>query len=68
MANERVLVTCITSSLVLIGFGLFLLQVYPAQWDKLGYTALVAAVVVMLMGLLRFKAHHHRIEAGFQSK
>lgn len=67
MANERKLVTYVTSSLVFIGFGLFLLQVYPSQSDKLGYTALATAVVVMTVGLSRFRTHYHRIEADFPS-
>ena len=63
LANERTLFTYVRTSLALVGFGLALLQFHPERGGRLGYTALAVAVVVLAIGLLRFRAHRRKLAA-----
>lgn len=67
MANERTLFTYVRTSLALMGFGLALLQFHPGRGGRLGYTALTIAVVVLAIGLLRFRTHRRRLLAYEQN-
>jgi putative membrane protein len=63
LANERTLLTYVRTSLALVGFGLALLQFHPERGGRLGYTALVVAVIVLAIGLLRFRVHRRQLAA-----
>lgn len=63
LANERTLFTYVRTSLALVGFGLALLQFHPERGGRLGYTALAIAVVVLAIGLSRFRAHRRKLAA-----
>ena len=63
LANERTLLTYVRTSLALIGFGLALIQFHPERGGRLGYTALATAAVVLLIGVLRFRAHRRQLLA-----
>ena len=63
LANERTLFTYVRTSLALVGFGLALLQFHPERGGRLGYTALAVATVVLVVGLLRFRAHRRELAA-----
>lgn len=63
LANERTLLTYVRTSLALVGFGLALLQFHPERGGRLGYSALVVAVVVLGVGLARYRVHRKRLEA-----
>jgi putative membrane protein len=63
LANERTLLTYVRTSLALVGFGLALLQFHPERGGRLGYSALAAAGVVLLVGLARFRVHRRRLAA-----
>jgi putative membrane protein len=63
LANERTLLTYVRTSLALVGFGLALLQFHPERGGRLGYTALAVAVVVLSVGLLRFRVHRRQLAA-----
>lgn len=67
LANERTLFTYVRTSLALVGFGLALLQFHPERGGRLGYTALAVAVVVLGIGLLRFRTHRRRLAAYEQN-
>ena len=68
LANERTLLTYVRTSLALVGFGLALLQFHPERGERLGYSALVIAVVVLVVGVLRFRAHRRQLDACQQLK
>jgi putative membrane protein len=63
LANERTLLTYVRTSLALVGFGLALLQFHPERGGRLAYTALAVAVVVLTVGLLRFRTHRRQLTA-----
>ena len=63
LANERTLLTYVRTSLALVGFGLALLQFHPERGGRLGYSALTAAVIVLAVGLARFRVHRRRLVA-----
>jgi len=63
LANERTLLTYVRTSLALVGFGLALLQLHPERGGRLGYTALAVAVVVLTVGLWRFRVHRRQLTA-----
>ena len=63
LANERTLLTYVRTSLALVGFGLALLQLHPERGERLGYSALAAAAVVLAVGLARFRVHRRRLVA-----
>ncbi len=61
LANERTLLTYVRTSLALVGFGLALLQFHPGRGGRLGYSALAVAGLVLLVGLVRFRAHRRQL-------
>jgi len=63
LANERTLLTYVRTSLALVGFGLALLQFHPERGGRLGYSALAAAGLVLLVGLARFRVHRRQLAA-----
>jgi len=63
LANERTLLTYVRTSLALVGFGLALLQFHPERGGRLGYTALAVAIVVLTVGLWRFRVHRRQLTA-----
>ena len=63
LANERTLLTYVRTSLALVGFGLALLQFHPERGGRLGYSALAAAVLVLVVGLARFRVHRRQLAA-----
>lgn len=62
MANERTFLTYLRTSLALIGFGLALIQLHPTRGGGLGYGALGAACILLLVGWLRFRMRRREIE------
>ncbi|MCC3152100.1 DUF202 domain-containing protein [Hymenobacter sp. BT770] len=62
LANERTFLTYVRTSLAMLGFGLVLIQLHPVRSGLLGYGAVAAAIVVMLIGLLRFQQRRREIE------
>jgi putative membrane protein len=63
LANERTFLTYVRTSLAMLGFGLVLIQLHPVRTGLLGYGAVTAAVVVMLIGFVRFRQRRREIEA-----
>ena len=63
LANERTFLTYVRTSLAMVGFGLVLLQLHPVRAGGLGYAALMAAGVVMLVELFRFRQRRRETEA-----
>ncbi len=63
MANERTLLTYVRTGLALLGFGLVLIQLHPVRARGLGYGAIAAAAVAMLVGVARFRYHSRQIDA-----
>ena len=63
LANERTFLTYVRTSLAMLGFGLVLLQLHPVRAGWLGYAALLAAAVVMLIGFFRFRQRRRDIES-----
>ncbi|GAB2846130.1 YidH family protein [Hymenobacter ruber] len=63
LANERTFLTYVRTSLAMVGFGLVLLQLHPVRAGWLGYAALLAAGVVMLIGFFRFRQRRREIES-----
>jgi putative membrane protein len=62
LANERTLLTYVRTSLALLGFGLALLQLHPVRARALGFGAIGAAVVTIVVGWWRFRYHDRQIE------
>ncbi|MBT9395017.1 DUF202 domain-containing protein [Hymenobacter sp. NST-14] len=62
MANERTFLTYVRTSLAMLGFGLVLIQLHPVRAGSLGYWAVGAAALVLLIGWLRFRMRQREIE------
>ncbi len=62
MANERTFLTYVRTSLALLGFGLVLIQLHPVRAGQLGYGAVGAAALMLLIGWLRFRQRQRQIE------
>ena len=63
LANERTFLTYVRTSLAMLGFGLVLIQLHPVRTGLLGYGAVTAAALVMLVGFLRFRQRRREIES-----
>ena len=63
LANERTFLTYVRTSLAMVGFGLVLLQLHPVRAGWLGYAALLAAGIVMVVGFVRFRQRRREIES-----
>ena len=50
------------TSLALLGFGLVLIQLHPVRAGQLGFWAVGAAGLMMLVGWLRFRQRRRQIE------
>lgn len=61
MANERTFLTYVRTSLAMLGFGLALIQLHPVRAGALGYWAVGAAVLVLLVGWWRFRLRARQI-------
>ncbi|MBF9221260.1 DUF202 domain-containing protein [Hymenobacter ruricola] len=61
LANERTFLTYVRTSLAMLGFGLVLIQLHPVRTGLLGYWAVAAAAVVMLIGFIRFRQRRREI-------
>jgi putative membrane protein len=55
-------VSSVRTSLALVGFGLALMQLAPRRTHVLGLGAIATAVVVLLIGYLRYRHHARQIE------
>jgi putative membrane protein len=64
LANERTFLTYVRTSLAMVGFGLVLLQLHPVRAGWLGYAALLAAVLMLLVGFFRFRQRRREIDAS----
>ncbi|MET4107713.1 DUF202 domain-containing protein [Hymenobacter sp. UYP22] len=64
LANERTFLTYVRTSLAMLGFGLVLIQLHPVRAGLLGYGAVTAATLVMLIGWLRFRQRRKDILAA----
>ncbi|UOQ99043.1 DUF202 domain-containing protein [Hymenobacter sp. 5317J-9] len=64
LANERTFLTYVRTSLAMVGFGLVLIQLHPVRTGVLGYGAVMAAAVVMLVGYIRFRQRRREIAAA----
>ena len=62
LANERTFLTYVRTSLAMVGFGLVLIQLHPVRTGWLGYGAVSAAAVIMLIGFLRFQQRRREID------
>ncbi len=62
LANERTFLTYVRTSLAMVGFGLVLIQLHPVRTGLLGYGAVTAACVVLLIGFVRFQQRKQEIE------
>ena len=62
LANERTFLTYVRTSLAMLGFGLVLIQLHPVRAGLLGYGAVAAAAVLLLIGFVRFRQRRRDIE------